>query len=387
MRCLLAVRNPELHARAARVAGNCCDTVDFVSDAEELRRLILKRSPEMAIAEACIEDESLLELVRDNPQMAWLIFPDTLEAWGTARFVDCLGPRVAMLPSAVSMIDLYCAVHAATAETTSWFDAHRIRCSRKWIEAMMAFPGLRAEDEDEDADNVDRQPYLRRLVGRFAPAFPGRRRGVSTLAALSTVVSQHLSGWLVLDRGCCRYGICFLGGLPVEAKCDADALDIFSFAETLGSVPQASLLELRKLGQRSELPNPVQRSWILSSLNEFIACGSGNVEFLAMESGFDHAPWFAENDLPTIFEDAVFHMPKLEMLDTMRMILPFRIRVCADKTDPMKLFSRNECKAVVERMKKSDRLEELLVYLPHGYPVHQTIYLLLAQGCLDIEDI
>jgi hypothetical protein len=127
-----------------------------------------------------------------------------------------------------------------------------------------------------------------------------------------------------------------------------------------------------------------RREWIKGTLAEIVLWRRGEMRWkmcsiMPEKIKISVAEWHA------LANALVFRISSREVLDTMRALLPFSFKLKTSIDDVKALFSYTETKAVVERLQKSDTLAELLVYLPQGYPVHQTIYLLLAQSCLDID--
>ena len=344
---ILAIRNAEILTICKRLMADLHVSFSVVSDATELRLSLKRRSPDFIISEEYVESEPIFDLIPQWPKICWIVLMNLLETWGGARFLATLAPRVAVLTAKPAIYDILDAVHAALEEDDVWFGQMNNEFARSWTKSL-------------------------------APC-----QAVSNLAVLCRIVRMKQSGILEFRRENGFLRILWYQGQASGIETDIAQLDFPWFAEGWKKDGNQDAKEgADKSDPERELA--CRRDWIAASLEEAVMWQRGDVTWKQALTLKNDAmiPQDAWNALANKF---VFRIPSRELLDTIRALLPFSFKLNTSIDDVCSLFSYTETKAVVERLQKSDTLAELLVYLPQGYPIHHTIYLLLAQCCLDID--
>ena len=377
---ILAIRNAEILTICKRLMADLDVAFSVVSDATELKLSLKRRSPDFIISEEYVESEPIFDLIPQWPKICWIVLMNLLETWGGARFLAALAPRVAVLTARPAIYDILDAVHAALEEDDVWFGQMKNEFARSWTKSLEAFPGTFGLNVTDENHRFAQASWLKM---HFDPEFPAPCQAVSNLAVLCRIVRMKQSGILEFRRENGFLRILWYQGQASGIETDIRQLDFPWFAA--GWKPSGN--QDGKEGDDPKDPATelkCRRDWIAASLEEAVMWQRGDVTWKQALTLKNEAmiPQNAWNALANRF---VFRVPSRELLDTIRALLPFSFKLNTSIDDVCSLFSYTETKAVVERLQKSDTLEELLVYLPQGYPIHQTIYLLLAQSCLDID--
>ncbi len=385
MKALLAIRENQVLMRTKRILHESGYAYTNVADVAEMVSSISEQKPDVIISEAYVDSEPVFDLVKEHPEQPWILILNLVDSWGVVRYLATLAPRVVSFSPAASIADIVEALKAIEDQDDRFFGHSYLLASGSWITALQLFPGAFGEDPS-DANASEHLTQKLVLKARFHADYPASCTSKSVLGAMCRIVRERKSGWLMLRRRdiCLRYQ--FKSGMLVNIDSNSRLFDIYAFAAFKGMISFDELNAIREKQSR-DLPDyeVLERQWFASLITEGARWIRGELDFVSESFGNDVVPKLSTEEMNRIFEKAVFEVPCRERLDIMRAALPFRLRLTVRVEEALKLFSTAESKAVVERLKKSDTLSELLVYLPQGYPVHQTIYLLLAQGCLDIE--
>lgn len=376
---ILAMRNTEVLNVCKRLMNDLGGTYSVVSDAMELKLSLERRQPDIVIAEEYVESEPIYDLISEHADRAWVVLTNLLETWGGARYIATLAPHVAVLTARPAVYDLTEAIQAALTRDDVWFVQMCNEFSRAWTKALEAFPGTFGLDVTDDRYRMAQAAWLKM---HFEPELPAPCQAVSTLAVLCRIVRQKMTGTLEITRDNAFVRVSWFQGMACNVETDIRQLDYLWFKAWWMEQSKKSAESSENQDETEEMT--CRREWIKATLAEIVLWRRGDMRW-KMCSILPGKIKIPPNVWHALANALVFRISSREVLDTMRALLPFSFKLRTSIDDVKALFSYTETRAVVERLQKSDTLAELLVYLPQGYPVHQTIYLLLAQSCLDID--
>lgn len=378
---VLAIRHAEVLRTCQRLLADLEIPCSVVHDATALRHTLQRQCPDIVIAQAYLEAEPVCELIPQWKAIRWLVLMNHLETWGGARLLSTLAPRVSVLTAHPATYDLMEAVRAAIDDHDAWFVQMKNAFERAWTKSLEAFPGTFGLDVTDETHRAAQAEWLKM---HFEPEFPAPCQAVSNLAILCRIVRLRQTGMLefLRDDACLR--LSWWQGHLCGVQTNIRQLDRPWFEQTVQhDEDMAHTPAGEKTGDGTV---PGEHGWFVATLSEVSLWQKGDVFWKA-------APVAKTENMITpeawnrLANQIVFRLSSREILDTVRALLPFSFKLRTSMDDVLPLFSYTGTRAVVERLQKSDTLSELLVYLPQGYPIHQTIYLLLAQSCLDIDMI
>lgn len=387
MNFTLAIRTPHLLKLCQSVIKAQNSNFTLVSDAAELKHILCKFPHNLVMAEAYIESEPTFTLIPKYTDCAWIIFLNEVESLGAACYISGLGPRVSVLASNPCIADLIELFDAARNNDLKSFEERLLRYKTAWCSATLMFPGANAEYNDQTAWLAQKLW----LNTHFSARLPADCASVSQLSILCRIVREHQNGILTFSRDNIFVNITWKGGLPIDISTNESFLNV------------NQLVSLAADSDNDTNNNSATRSeqmWIAEIIRELTRWRVGKISWNPFLPNTTITPKLAELDMYALLYKSVFSLPQWEIENATRALLPFNLHLTVAKVDALRylslssdghasddseVFSSIKCKAIVERLQKRGTLYELLMYLPDGYPIHQTIYLLLAQRCLDID--
>lgn len=388
MNITLAIRTPHLLKLCQSVIKAQNSNFTLVSDAAELKHILCKFPQNLVMAEAYIESEPTFTLIREHADCAWIVFLNEVESLGAACYISSLGPRVTVLASNPCIADLIEIFNAAQNNDLQSFEERHQRYKTAWFTAGLMFPGSNGESDDQ-TDLLAQKLWL---TTHFSARLPADCASVSQLSILCRIVREHQNGILTFSRDNIFVNITWKGGLPIDISTNESFLNV----NQLVSLSADSVTD----DKNKDSATRSEQLWIAEIIRELTRWRVGKISWNPVLLDTALTPKLAELDLYALLYKSVFSLPQWEIENATRALLPFNLHLTVAKNDALRylslssdgpasddseVFSSIKCKAIVERLQKSGTLYELLMYLPDGYPIHQTIYLLLAQGCLDID--
>lgn len=248
--------------------------------------------------------------------------------------------------------------------------------------------------------SIQLKPKKRSKLRWFnAPAI-GNLRSTPFASVLWRFARDKATGCLIIRRRFLSASIYFKNGAILGFYASHPAFDFFNFMrrrsdagaelvaqiEGLSKESGQSLSEIwmeRESHKRSA--KTMRREYMREQLLECFTWAEGSYHFQEGDGQVHDFP-LGDAALREVFEQGIFeHTPLHRILRKTDELIPYVLKLNVEPAEARRYFTRSECFEMIDNLAFGDTLVEMLVHFPSHYPIHQTVYMLLILGLLELS--